>query len=151
MADVLTPEQRRVVMGRIRGKDTKPELLIRRGLHAQGLRYRLHKTDLPGRPDMAFPKCRAVVFIHGCFWHGHECSLFRWPKTRATFWADKLNRNRQRDQDTLVAMAAAGWRVLVIWECALKGRHRKDLADVLTAAREFVLKGEAPFAEIQGT
>lgn len=151
MTDVLTPDQRRAVMARIRGKDTIPELLVRRGLHALGLRYRLYGRGLPGRPDMVFRRHRAVVFTHGCFWHRHGCTLFRWPKTRAGFWADKLRRNRERDQETLVAVSAAGWRVLVIWECALKGRHRKDIAKVLTAARDFVIKGEVPSGEIAGT
>ena len=87
MVDVLTPEQRRLNMSRIRGKDTKPELLLRHGLHARGLRYRLHRKDLPGRPDMVFPRYRAAILVHGCFWHGHDCPLFKLPATRREFWA----------------------------------------------------------------
>ena len=90
VTDVLTPVQRRLVMSRIRDKDTKPEMILRRGLHGRGLRYRLHGADLPGKPDLVFPRHRAVVLVHGCFWHGHGCSLFRWPKTRATFWRTKI-------------------------------------------------------------
>ena len=148
-SDLLTPEQRRLVMSRIRGKNTKPEMVIRHGLHGRGLRYRLHRAGLPGKPDMVFPKYRAAVFVHGCFWHGHECSLFKWPKTRAEFWTKKISRNRERDQDTLAALNAEGWLVLVVWECALKGRRRRELSDVLTRAEEFVRQGGKSFAEIR--
>ncbi len=146
--DVLTPEQRRLVMSRIRGKDTKPEMLMRRGLHGRGLRYRLHGKSIPGKPDIVFPKYRTVVFVHGCFWHGHGCSLFKWPKTRAAFWKNKINRNMERDREALSALKADGWRVLVVWECALKGRQRRDLAEVLDGAEAFIRGGGKPFAEI---
>jgi DNA mismatch endonuclease (patch repair protein) len=147
--DVLTPEQRRLVMSRIRGKDTKPEMLLRRELHARGLRYSLHNTELPGKPDMVFPKYGAIVLAHGCFWHGHECSLFKWPKTRNEFWKNKINRNRERDKETLAALKAEGWRVLVVWECALKGRHKRELSDVITRAEAFVRTGKKSFGEIK--
>ena len=146
--DVLTLEQRRLVMSRIRGKDTKPEMLMRRGLHGRGLRYRLHGKNIPGKPDMVFPKYRTVVFVHGCFWHGHGCSLFKWPKTRAAFWKDKIERNMARDRLALAALKADEWRVLVVWECALKGKHRRDLQDVLYGADAFIRAGEMAFAEI---
>lgn len=148
--DVLTPEQRRLVMSRIRGKDTKPEMLIRRGLHRRGLRYRLHGEGIPGKPDMVFPKFRALIFVHGCFWHGHRCSLFKWPKTRAAFWKTKINRNMERDRAALAALKVEGWRVLVVWECALKGRNRRELADVLDSAETFVRQGQNTFSEITG-
>jgi len=134
MVDVLMPEQRRLNMSRIRGKDTKPELMLRRGLHARGLRFRLHRKDLPGRPDMVFPRYRAAVLVHGCFWHGHDCPLFKWPATRREFWQAKIEGNRARDLRDLAGLAAAGWRVLVVWECALKGPAR--------------LPGDAAFAKI---
>ena len=108
MVDVLTPEQRRLNMSRIRGKDTKPELMLRRGLHALGLRFRLHRKDLPGRPDMVFPRYRAAVLVHGCFWHGHDCPLFKWPVTRREFWAVKIEGNRARDMRDLAGLAGAG-------------------------------------------
>ena len=146
--DVLTPEQRRLVMSRIRGKDTKPEMLMRRGLHARGLRYRLHGAGMPGKPDMVFPKYRTVVFVHGCFWHGHGCSLFNWPNTRAAFWKTKINRNMERDRQALVALKADGWRAIVVWECALKGKHRRALPDVLSDAEVFIRQGRKPIAEI---
>lgn len=146
--DVLTPQQRRLVMSRIRSKDTKPEMLIRRGLHARGLRYRLHGAAIPGKPDMVFSKHRAVVFVHGCFWHGHGCSLFRWPQTRAEFWKTKITRNMERDRTVRSALTAAGWRTIVVWECALRGKNRRALEDVLSDAEALVRHGREPLAEI---
>ncbi len=148
--DVLTAEQRRLVMSRIKGKDTKPELLIRRGLHGRGLRFRLHGSGLPGRPDLVFPRHRAVLFVHGCFWHGHECPLFRWPTTRADFWGSKIRRNRERDLKTLSALNTGGWRALIIWECALKGKNRKTLPDVLDESEAFIRNRTVYFSEIKG-
>lgn len=126
MADVLSPEQRKFNMSRIRGKDTKPEMLIRRGIHKRGLRYRLHDRALPGRPDLVFPKYRIVVFVHGCFWHAHGCSLFKLPKTREDFWKTKLLANVQRDHKATEMLISAGWRVLIIWECGLRSGARKN-------------------------
>src|SRR3546814_1711336 len=105
-------------MSRIRSKDTKPELQLRRGLHAAGLRYRLHPQELPGRPDIVFPRYRAVVLVNGCFWHGHDCQLFRMPATRRDFWNAKIRRNQERDTQTVRALLDEGWRVLTVWECA---------------------------------
>lgn len=126
MTDVLTTEQRRLNMSRVRGKDTKPEMLIRRGLHARGLRYRLHDRKLAGKPDLVFPRYRAVLFVHGCFWHAHGCHLSKMPATRREFWRTKLQRNAARDESNVNALQAAGWRVLVIWECALRGPGRLE-------------------------
>jgi DNA mismatch endonuclease (patch repair protein) len=131
MADVLTPEQRRLNMSRIRGRDTKPELLLRRGLHARGLRFRLHRNDLPGCPDLVFPRFRVAVFVHGCFWHGHKCPIFKWPGTRTAFWRRKIEGNTERDRRVQAALVENEWRVLVIWECALRGPQRRPVADVL--------------------
>jgi len=136
--DVLTPEQRRHNMSRIRGKDTKPEMLIRRGLHARGLRFRLHVAELPGRPDLVFPRHRAVILVHGCFWHGHNCPLFRLPATRPEFWAAKVSGNRARDQQTATALQSAGWRVLTIWECSVKGPARRPMEEVLDRCAAFI-------------
>jgi DNA mismatch endonuclease (patch repair protein) len=149
MVDVLTPEQRRLNMSRIRGKDTKPELLLRRGLHALGLRYRLHCKDLPGRPDIVFPRYRVAVLVHGCFWHGHDCPLFKLPATRREFWQAKIEGNRARDGRDLAALAAAGWSVLVVWECALKGPARRPEAEVLQDCATFV-KSHPATGEIAG-
>jgi DNA mismatch endonuclease (patch repair protein) len=129
LADVVDPATRSRMMSGIRGKNTKPELLIRKALHARGFRYRLH-CDLPGKPDICLPKHRAVIFVHGCFWHGHDCHLFKWPGTRPEFWRAKIERNRTVDAAAERALAQAGWRVAVVWECALKGRERRPLDEV---------------------
>jgi DNA mismatch endonuclease (patch repair protein) len=138
MTDVLTAEQRQLNMSRIRGKDTKPEMLVRRGLHARGLRYRLHDRKLPGRPDLAFPKYLTAVFIHGCFWHLHGCSLSKLPATRQDFWTKKLEGNAARDRRALEALNSVGWSVLTIWECALRGPGRLDDTTVLDRAAHYI-------------
>lgn len=130
MVDVVDPATRSRMMSGIRGKNTKPELLIRKALHARGFRYRLH-CDLPGKPDICLPKHRAVIFVHGCFWHGHGCHLFKWPKTRPEFWRGKIERNCEVDRAAEEKLAQAGWRVGDVWECALKGKTRLPLADVV--------------------
>jgi DNA mismatch endonuclease (patch repair protein) len=149
MVDVLTPAQRRLNMSRIRSKNTKPELLLRRGLHAIGFRFRLHRKDLPGRPDLVFPARRAVIFVHGCFWHGHDCPLFRLPATRREFWQAKIDGNRSRDLRDRARLAAGGWRVLTIWECALRGPGRLS-SEIVFAAVSSWLRGEDPEGLIQG-
>src|ERR1700710_1623924 len=127
MADVVSKDVRSRMMSGIRGKHTKPEMLVRRGLHGKGFRYLLHDKRLPGKPDLVFPKHRAVIFVNGCFWHGHDCHLFKWPKSRKGFWRKKIERNHEVDKHALIAIKAAGWRYCVIWECALKSRYK--LAD----------------------
>lgn len=110
-------------MARVRGRDTKPEMLVRRLSHALGYRYRIHLETVPGRPDLAFTKRRAAVFVHGCFWHGHDCPRgARTPKANAEYWRAKIERNRARDAETAERLAAAGWRSLVLWECELGDR-----------------------------
>lgn len=136
-------------MAGIRGKDTKPEILLRRGLHAQGFRYRLHDRSLPGVPDMVFPRYRAALFAHGCFWHGHDCHLFRWPASRKEFWEAKITRNREVDAKTGEALAAAGWRIGIVWECALKGRTRLPFPTVLAVCSGW-LRSEEMRLEIRG-
>lgn len=123
MADTLSPEARSKRMALIHGKDTKPEMVVRRLLHGMGYRYRLHCGDLPGKPDLVFRSRHAVVFVHGCFWHRHEnCQLARLPKSRVEFWSAKLEGNKQRDAKKLAELEALGWRVLVVWECELQNR-----------------------------
>lgn len=148
MADRLTPEQRRLNMSRVRARDTRPELVVRSILHRAGFRYRLHRRDLPGRPDVALPRHRAAVFVHGCFWHGHDCSLFRMPATRTEFWAAKIEGNRRRDAAAVAALADAGWRSLWVWECALRGRGRLA-ADDLGARMAGFLAGDEPFSQVR--
>jgi len=142
MPDIVSPEIRSQMMSCIRGKDTKPELAIRKGLHAQGFRYKLHDRTLPGKPDMSFPCYKAVILVNGCFWHGHGCHLFKWPSSREEFWRKKINRNKERDAENLRALNDAGWRVLTIWECALKGRTRRPLDRVVDAAATWLISGK---------
>ncbi len=149
--DVLTPDQRRLNMSRIRGKDTKPEMLIRRELHAAGFRFRLHRRDLPGRPDLVFPARKAVIFVHGCFWHGHTCPMCRLPSTRPEFWAAKIDGNRRRDQAAIEALGADGWRVLVVWECALRGPARLKMGKALKGCCDFLQSNRDVLALIEGS
>ncbi|AOV17837.1 very short patch repair endonuclease [Acidihalobacter aeolianus] len=121
MADVVDAATRSRMMAGIRGQNTKPEILVRSLLHREGFRYRLHVKELPGKPDIVLPKYCAVIFVHGCFWHGHDCPLYRLPGTRRDFWQDKIDRNRDRDRRVRNALLAACWRVAVVWECALRG------------------------------
>jgi len=136
MVDSLTTAERSWVMRRVRSKDTKPEMVVRRLTNGMGYRYRLHDKKLPGHPDLVFRGRRKVIFVHGCFWHRHRnCALARLPKSRRDFWTPKLNANRKRDERNLRALAKAGWSVLVIWECeigdadALARRIRNFLED----------------------
>ena len=134
------------MMAGIRGKDTKPEITLRRALHAHGLRYRLHAGDLVGRPDLAFPKYRAVVFVHGCFWHRHtDCRYATTPATRADFWQKKFTSNLQRDLIVRARLAAAGWRVAIVWECALR---RFELVHVATNLVVDWLNSDESFLEV---
>ena len=130
-------------MAGIGPKDTKPEMMIRRGLHALGYRYRVHVRDLPGRPDLVFPKRRAVIFVHGCFWHGHACDLFRWPSTRPDFWRAKIGANVLRDARVRQQLLDRDWRVLDIWECSLRGKARLPPEEVLRACVAFLEGNEA--------
>ena len=141
------------MMAGIRGRDTRPELAIRKGLHALGLRFRLGSSWrragllLPGRPDIVFPGRSAVILVHGCFWHGHDCSLFRWPTTREAFWREKVTGNIARDARVRAQLAAAGWRVLEVWECQLRGPDRLLPGEVLARCRQF-LGSELGYASV---
>lgn len=147
MADILTPERRSALMSRIRGKDTRPELAVRRLLHGIGYRYRLHRRDLPGKPDIVFGPRRAVVFVHGCFWHAHpDCSKARLPRSNEEFWTAKLAGNAERDARAVAALEAAGWRVLVVWGCEAKAGP--ELQDRLT--RFLGPAGQRPSAPMAG-
>jgi DNA mismatch endonuclease (patch repair protein) len=123
MADKLTPARRSANMARIRAKDTKPEMLVRRLVHGLGYRYRLHRRGLPGTPDLVFTPRRKVIFVHGCFWHQHTCPAGRIPASRRDYWEVKLQRNVDRDAETQAALRADGWQVLTIWECETKDRE----------------------------
>lgn len=149
MADIVTPEQRSRMMSGIKGKNTKPEMIIRKGLHALGFRYRLHDKTLPGKPDLVFPSYHAVILIHGCFWHCHQCYLFKWPSSRQEFWKEKISRNAERDREQISLLNNMGWRVLVIWECALRGRTKLPAQEVVEQTARW-LKNEAGSSEIMG-
>ena len=128
MADVHTKAQRSYNMSRIKGKNTKPEMLVRKFLHANGFRYKLHDKKLPGKPDIVLPKYRTVIFVHGCFWHGHKnCRYFVIPKTRTKWWTDKIDRNKVNDEKAVKALRKDGWKVINIWECGLKISHREKI------------------------
>lgn len=134
----MTSDERSRLMSRIRGKDTKPELLIRKGLFSRGYRYRLHRADLPGKPDLVLPLYNAVIFVNGCFWHGHNCHLFKLPKTNTEFWATKIKANCRRDEKNRLKLIAAGWRVIEVWECSLRGKHRMELEQVIGAISDWL-------------
>ena len=149
MADVVTTETRSRMMSGIRGKDTHPELLIRKLLHGRGFRYRLHDKKLPGKPDIVLPRYRAVILIHGCFWHGHDCHLFKWPSSNESFWNEKITKNKSVDGRSRQQLQLACWRILTIWECALKGKQRQSVEQIAdkiitwlnTNACDFEIKG----------
>lgn len=122
--DTLSPAERSERMSRVRGKNTKPELVVRKLVHALGYRYRLHRRDLPGLPDLTFPGRGKIIFVHGCFWHRHEgCSLARLPKSRHSFWIPKLEENKRRDTRNQKKLRELGWEILVVWECQISGRE----------------------------
>lgn len=149
MTDVLTRQQRSLCMSRIRGTNTKPEQSVRKALFAKGFRYRLHVRALPGKPDLVLRRYHACVFVHGCFWHGHTCSLFRWPGTNTGFWETKIETNRRNDDRNVAALLEHGWRVLVIWECALKGKDRSSI-EAITAKTIRWLESQRKHLEIRG-
>lgn len=129
-------------MAAVRGSHTKPELQVRKALHAAGFRYRLHDRALPGKPDLVLPRWRAVIFVNGCFWHRHDCHLFRWPATREDFWRAKIGRNVENDARAADALLDVGWRVATIWECALKGRTRLDAPAAMQRLADWIRSDE---------
>ena len=127
MVDVVSPAKRSEMMSGIKGKNTKPEIIVRGALFKRGFRYLLHYKGLPGKPDLVFPKYKTVVFVNGCFWHGHDCHLFKWPKSNPEFWKKKITGNQKRDRKNEKLLTDQGWRVNTIWECALKGKSSNDI------------------------
>lgn len=144
--DIVDSVTRSRMMSGIRNANTKPELLIRSLLHKKGFRFRLHQKNLPGKPDLVLTKYHAVVFVHGCFWHGHHCPLFKLPATRRDFWKNKIEQNQLRDSKHLLSLKQSGWRVGIIWECAVRGKKR----DITTVANQLAvwLESENPFFEL---
>ena len=137
------------MMSGIRGVDTKPELVVRKLLHRRGYRYRLHDRRLPGRPDIVLPNYRAAIEVNGCFWHGHNCHLFKWPQSRKKFWKDKILANKARDQKNVESLLQEGWRVLIVWECALNGSGAISLEEIGDELEKF-LKSKTDIHEITG-
>ena len=135
MSDTFTPEARHHCMSRIRSKDTTPELMVRRWLFANGYRFRLHRKDLPGKPDIVLPKYRTAIFINGCFWHHHEnCRYGYMPKSNLEYWESKFRKNKERDEKNLAELTALSWRVLIIWECQIKnGTFAEVLSEKLNS------------------
>ncbi|MDB5801658.1 MAG: putative mismatch endonuclease [Rhodocyclales bacterium] len=136
MTDVVDPATRSRMMSGIRGKNTRPEVFLRKGLHALGFRFRLHAKDIPGKPDIVLPKYKALIVVHGCFWHGHDCRYFRLPGTRQDFWLEKIESNRKRDERDAMRQLEEGWRILIVWECAIrasmKARPGMDVVSLTT-------------------
>jgi DNA mismatch endonuclease (patch repair protein) len=133
MVDVHSKAVRSYNMSRIKGKDTKPEILVRKFLFFKGLRYRLHQKNLPGKPDIVIPQHKVIVFIHGCFWHGHKgCKYFVPPKTRTEWWVNKINETTKKDAENILKLKKLGWKIIIVWECSLKSDKIKKVLESLT-------------------
>lgn len=141
MVDVVDAVTRSRMMSGIKGKNTKPEVSIRSALHARGFRYRIHVNNLPGKPDLVLPKYKAVVFVHGCFWHGHTCRYFKIPRTRPDFWMEKIEKNRIRDRLQEIALLSDGWRVLIVWECAIRSMDKKKSMVLIDQIAAWLING----------
>ncbi len=141
MVDVVSIQKRSQMMSGIQSKNTRPELIVRKALHNKGFRFRTHPAGLPGKPDIVLSKYKAVIFIHGCFWHGHDCHLFKWPSSKADFWLNKINRNRDKDSEVVSALLGLDWRILVIWECSLKGKEKLGVEEVVRRASLWLKRG----------
>lgn len=146
MADIVDQATRSRMMAAIKGTNTKPEILVRRALHAAGFRFRLHLKNLPGKPDIVLPKYRAVIFVHGCFWHGHDCKNFRLPKTRRAFWRKKILGNRKRDDKAQELLKSSGWRVATVWECAVSRGASRQEAIVTEKCAKWILGNRRQFS-----
>lgn len=149
MTDVVSFETRSKMMSGIQGKNTKPEVMIRKALHRKGFRYRLHVTSLPGKPDLVFPRYNAVIQVNGCFWHGHNCHLFKWPSTRPKFWRNKILGTKERDTRNKLELEELGWRVLTIWECAVKGKYRQSFDVLVEQISDWLVMNKSS-SEIRG-
>ena len=136
MPDIFAPEKRHEIMQNVKAKNTAPEIKLRSLLHKNGFRFRVNRKDLPGKPDIVLPKYRAVIFVHGCFWHGHDCPRGQRPQTNADFWNQKIDRNVIRDKSDVSLLESLGWRVLIVWECEIK---KKNEAVLLSRVKEFLL------------
>ena len=143
MADVVTPAVRSRMMSSIKAKDTKPEVKLRSCLHKLGFRFRKNVKDLPGKPDIVLPKYKAVIFVNGCFWHRHNCDLFRLPSSNTEFWDEKLAKNRTRDLKKHALLSKIGFRVCIVWECAFRGKNSRTLHEISLDCKEWLLEGKS--------
>lgn len=140
MSDIFSSEKRSKIMSKVKGEDTKPEMKVRRYLHSKGFRYRLHQKSLPGSPDLVFKKYNAIIFVNGCFWHGHEnCKYAKLPKSRKSYWKNKISKNKKRDKKAINNLLNNSWRVLVIWSCSLK--NKKLLEKKLQLVEKWLING----------
>ncbi len=149
MTDIVDPATRSIMMSNIRNKDTRPELLLRKGLFKKGFRYSLHSPTIPGKPDIILQKYNALIFVNGCFWHGHECNLFKWPKTRSDFWKQKITGNKERDAKNQKKCRNLGWRVLIVWECAMKGKLKQPPEKIIDLVSDWI-NSKNSFMEVSG-
>lgn len=149
MVDVVNRATRSRMMAGIRGKNTKPELFVRCGVFKRGFRFRLHVRNLPGRPDLVFARYKVVIFVHGCFWHGHDCRFFKAPRTNAKFWRIKIGGNRRRDVTHAADLLESGWRVMTVWECALRGKKIEATERIISRIVRW-LDSRSKKAEIRG-
>ncbi|HEN5186922.1 very short patch repair endonuclease [Klebsiella pneumoniae] len=146
MTDTVDKNKRSQIMSQVRSQNTRPELIIRKMLYAQGIRYRLYRSDLPGKPDLCLGKYKAIIFIHGCLWHWHGCSRSRIPSTNTEYWKQKIVRNQNRDQKQIRQLISMGWRILIIWECAIK---KKTIAQTSSLIHEWLLNREMLYNQIE--
>lgn len=150
MADIVDKKTRSRMMSGIRDKNTKPEVVIRKALFSKGFRYRLHDKNLPGKPDLVLPKYNSVILINGCFWHGHDCYLFKLPASNTEFWENKIARNCQNDKKAIAELKRMGWRVLTIWECAIRGRNKIGLDKVVDLTSDWIRQEGRSVHNIRG-
>ncbi len=150
MTDVHNTVTRSKNMRAIRSKNTRPEIVIRHALHARGFRFRLHRKDLPGNPDIVLTRYKVLIFVHGCFWHGHRCHLSKPPKTRAEFWLAKISDNISRDIRNQQQLMESDWRFAVIWECALKGKTKPDFMHLMSELEQWIRDSTSKSIELSG-
>jgi len=142
LMDIVDQETRSRMMSRIGGKNTRPELVVRKLLHNAGLRFRLHVRKLPGKPDIVLARYKVAIFVNGCFWHAHHCSLFRIPSTNRDFWHNKIENNVQRDRTRIRQLMDGGWRVGIVWECSLRGRNRENFQALQHVLLDWIKAGK---------
>ncbi len=148
--DIVSKKKRSLMMSGISGKNTRPEITVRKILYGHGFRYRINKSEMAGKPDIVLPKYRSLIFVHGCFWHRHNCSLFKWPSSNPEFWKRKILSNVERDKNNIQKLENDGWRICTVWECSIKGKKANEIARagdrivkwLLSGSEKLVLKGK---------